>query len=66
MSTGTKVTTETEMDTCKYTVKYISLIYWEPSTITFAFSVNKPTTGPAINCMIIDIIIPNPTVIITA
>lgn len=24
MSTGTKVTTETEMDTCKYTVKYIS------------------------------------------
>ena len=24
MSTGTKVTTETEMDTCKYTIKYIA------------------------------------------
>ena len=42
------------------------LIYWEPSRITLALAVKSPTTGPAINWMIIATIIPKLTVIMTA
>ena len=66
MSTGTKVTTETEMDTCKYTVKYISPDILGTKYYYFCIFCEQANYGPAINCMIIDIITPNPTVISTA